>query len=447
MSKPFSKISKVSAFTFFKNALRILKNPLPFHHENFSKHGDTFHLGLGLGKMITFSRDAEFLKYVLQDNNKNYTKSLIQTRDLAKYIGKGLLTAQGDHWKKQRKLVQPAFYKKHIVSLLSTINQTILETIQKIPTNSTINAAQLFSDLAFRVVVNSLFSNGVSVEQIKRLQHITEEVQVMLIKELRQPYLLWYFKSSGLIKRKIKLSEESRSILKTMVLERKQSGARKDDLLDLLLESRYEDGTSMTIDHLIDEILILFVAGHETTASALSFTCELLATYPEHQKLIREEVLLSTSKNTDLASFIKACPYTKQVVEESMRLFPPAYFIDRINIKKDTFKGNEFAPNSNLLFSIHEIHRNPKYWDDPLVFNPNRFSPSNFKANRNYYFPFGAGPRMCIGNNFAMYEMILTIAQLIEKFQITSPKKQIDINPAIILKPKNAVLLFTQVHE
>ncbi len=140
--------------------------------------------------------------------------------------------------------------------------------------------------------------------------------------------------------------------------------------------------------------------------------------------------------------FIKNCPFTKNVIEESLRLYPPAYFIDRVNIEDDEFNGMKIPKNSSVLFSILEIHTNPKYWDEPLKFKPERFSdvnPNNFSG---HYFPFGAGPRMCIGNNFAMYEMVLAMAEIIKTYKITEKKTPIEIKPLITLKPKNAILQF-----
>ena len=432
----------VSMFRFFENSINILKNPLPFHHENFEKLGDTFQLNIGLGKSVIFSRDAGFAQYALQKNQKNYKKSTIQTVDLAKYVGKGLLTSEGEHWKRQRKLIQPAFHKKQLIQLLDTIQAAILTELGKIETNGPMDIFPVFNDLAFQTVVKSLFSSAVGEKEISRLQYITESAQKMLVKELRQPYFGWWFKLGGSIKHHVGLTQEAREILKTLVAKRKNSGVREEDLLDMLLDARYEDGSAMEEEQLIDEILILFTAGHETTSNALTFTAELLARHPEAQNKIAEEVARASKETNGLFEFIQACPYTKNVVEEALRLYPPAYFIDRVNIEDDEFNGLFIPKGSNLLFSMHEIHRHPDLWEDPDRFMPERFSEGNAQKHSAYYFPFGAGPRMCIGNNFAMYEMILAIAALIKKHKITSEKKEIEIHPLITLKPKNSILEF-----
>jgi cytochrome P450 len=440
MSLP-NKIPEVSFFRFLNHANNILKNPLPFHSANFNKLGDIFRLNIGLGNSVLFCRDASLLQHALQKNQKNYTKSDIQTKDLAKYVGKGLLTAEGEHWKKQRKLIQPAFHKSQLILLLDTIQQTILTELKNIKTGKPIDIFPVFNDLAFQTVVKSIFNIDISNSDITSLQNTTEATQNMLVQELRQPFLVWWFNLSGKTKKHLDLTQNSRSILKRLVEERKQSKAKHDDLLEMLLNARYEDGSSMDENQLVDEILILFAAGHETTSNALTFICELLARNPDSQLKILEEIRNVKSESNEIMYWIKNANYTKLVIEESMRLYPPAYFIDRVNIEEENFNGLTLPKGSNLLFSVYEIHRHPDFWNNPLEFIPERFLDEKIKFSNNY-FPFGAGPRMCIGNNFAMYEMILSIIALVEQFEIIEKREPIQIKPLITLKPFNAILEF-----
>jgi len=435
-------IPKVSFFKFLKHASNILKNPLPFHHSNFEKHGDTFRLIIGPGKSVIFSRNAYLAEYVLQKNQKNYTKSSIQTEDLVKYVGRGLLTAEGEHWKKQRKLIQPAFHKKQLTLLLESIHKAILTELDKIETEKEIDIFPVFNDLAFQTVVKSLFSSAVGEQDISRLQYITEAAQKMLVRELRQPFLSLWFKYGGEIKKHTDLTDEARVILKKLVQERKDSGIRENDLLDMLLDARYEDGNEMDSEQLIDEILILFTAGHETTSNALTFAAELLARNPKSQEKIFVEVVTAKKETNSLMEFIQSCSYTKKVIEETMRMYPPAYFIDRVNLEDDSFEGIYIPKGSNLLFSFYEIHKHEAHWEKPEKFDPERFSDSDPYLHTPFYAPFGAGPRKCIGNNFAMFEMILAVAEMVEKYKIAPKSSPIEILPLITLKPKNAILKF-----
>lgn len=434
------KIPEVSILQFFRSALKILKNPLPFHHKNFREKGDTFRLNLSFSKSVIFSRDALFAQHALQKNQKNYHKSPIQTKDLAKYVGRGLLTSNGKHWAKQRKLIQPAFHKKQLAQIIAKIDQAITTELNKVVVNEPFDIFPVFNDLTFQTVVQSLFSSAVDQKNINRLQYITESAQKMMVRELRQPYLGWWFKVSGKLRDNLKLTQEARQILDKLVDERIASGQKENDVLDMLLDARYDDGTAMEREQLIDEILILFIAGHETTSNALTFTAELLARHQEVQERVFKEV--QKIEEVDLLEQLKGMKFINNVVNESMRLYPPAYFIDRISLEEDFISGFKIEAGANILFSIFEIHRHEDFWENPEDFNPDRFEDESLKYSP-YYYPFGAGPRMCIGNNFAMYEMILAVAQLLKKFKITYEPEPIEINPLITLKPKNSILNFT----
>ena len=437
------KIPEVSLPNFIKHSLEILKNPLPFHNRNFTEKGDVFKLNVGFNTAVYFCRDAAFAEYVLQKNQKNYVKSKIQTEDLVKYVGEGLLTSEGEKWKTQRKLIQPAFYKKQLVNLLISMEDAIKKEFDRIEVNTTVDIFPILNDLAFQTVVKSLFS-GVAIDtDMNRLQFITESGQKMLVKELRQPYLHWWFSLSGEMKRELDLTIEARDVIRNKINQRKASKEKKGDLLDMLLDSKYDDGSAMSEEQLIDEILILFTAGHETTSNALTFTFQLLAKHPKWQDEIFKEWQGLSNDSNDLMSRIMASKICQQVIEESMRLYPPAYFIDRVNIKKDAFNGREFEPGSNLLFSVYEMHRHPDLWDNPEAFLPERFADGD-RQYSSQYFPFGAGPRKCIGNNFAMFEMIMAVTQLVSTYEIEPEFDNIEITPLITLKPKNARLRFNK---
>ncbi|GAA4276933.1 cytochrome P450 [Aquimarina mytili] len=437
-------IPVVSFLTVLKNASRILKNPLPFHHENFEKHGNIFRVQLGFGHSVLFTRDAGLARHTLQKQHRNYYKSPLQSKDLAKYIGEGLLTANGEKWLKQRRLIQPAFHKKKLEEIIGTIQSVIREELSRILPDKTIEVFPLMSDLAFKVVAKSLFSYIDTGNTISRLQYITQAAQKTLIKEIRQPYKRWWFYLSGKTRNTLKLTQEARDILNSIIEERKNSDSSYNDLLDMLLESRYDDGSAMDNEQLIDEILILFTAGHETTSNALTFTLLLLALHPEIQEKVYNEVSGSTERISAM-ELVAKYQYTKQCIEESMRLYPPAYFSDRVAINDDQYDSMMLKKGTTILISFFEIHRHASLWDAPSTFNPDRFDPSiDKKEYSDWYFPFGAGPRMCIGNNFAMSEMILTISEVIKKYKVTTELKEVKIQPLITLKPLESGLKFTK---
>lgn len=436
-------IPTVSTYRVLKNRKAILKNPLPFHHANFEKLGDIFKVNIGPSGTIVFTRSPEFIKQILQKKHKKYHKSTLQTKDLAKYIGKGLLTSNGEHWRTHRRMVQPAFHKKKLEGLLSIMSTAIRKELRRIMPDEKQDVYPLMGDLAFQVVAQSLFSRDDIQDEMAELKRITETNQLMLIREMRQPYLNWWFKLSGAVNRHLGYSKEARQLLNTIIEERIGSGEEKDDLLDMLLKARYEDGTSMSRDQLIDEVLILFAAGHETTANALGFTLYLLAKNENIQAKAFENVTHVDLRGDDYLEQLKALSYIKQCVEEGMRLYPPAYYIDRVSIETDEFGAHTIPENTMLLLAVYELHRDSNFWDSPDEFRPERFDPKNKKDFSNYYYPFGAGPRMCVGNNFAMYEMILAVAEILKKYSIEAVTEDIEVNPLISLKPEKVVLRFS----
>jgi cytochrome P450 len=442
------KITQIPALTFLAKSRQIYKNPLPFHRENFEKYGNTFKISPKPGLMIHFTCDEKITQHILQKNQKNFNKSTLQTEDLGKYIGHGLLTENGEKWRANRKLIQPAFYKKSISSLMDTMDQVICEELKNIKTDQQTDVYEVFNNLAFKVVARSLFDLGDIddlEDKISRLQFITEKAQKMLIKELRIPWMKWYFDREWLsgensVPHVLELLKEARDILRNIINNRRSSDKEPGDLLDMLLHSTYEDGSHMEDDQLIDEILVLFIAGHETTANALSFATQLLAHHPETIAKASKDLIHLDNEN--LMSGLMAMPYIKQCVDETLRLYPPAYVTDRVALKEDVCGDVAIEKDSIWLISFYEMHRRKDLWKNPEKFDPDRFAPNKAKSYRDFYFPFGAGPRMCVGNNFAVFEMVLVIARILEQFEITTVHKDIDYHPLITLKPRNADLVF-----
>ncbi len=436
------ELPTISQLQVFKNRKTILKNPLPFHRANFEKYGDIFKVMVGFRKTIIFTRDAAIIRHILQKQHKKYQKSELQTEDLAKYIGHGILTSNGEHWRIHRRMVQPAFHKKKLQGLLGIMKQAIDSELKRIEPGTNQDIFPLMGDLAFQVVAQALFSRFDIQKNMEKLQDYTERNQKMLITEMRQPYFKWWFNVSGKIKRHLALAQKGRHILNNIIEERLASGEEKDDLLDMLLNATYEDGTHMPRHQLIDEVLILFTAGHETTANALSFTLFLLAKHPAIQNKVLKEVENIDLETDDLIQSLSQLTYTKQCIEEALRLYPPAYVIDRKAIADDVVQGQNLPKGSLVLMSIYELHRSSAFWDSPEEFNPDRFDITLKKDYSSHYYPFGAGPRMCVGNNFAMYEMIIAVGQIIKKYRISTNLKTVEVNPMISLKPREVPVFF-----
>jgi len=437
--------NKLSIVRFFLDAEGVRRNPIPYHERYFKKFGDSFSLKIGFSKHLILSRDNEIAQYILQKNQKNYHKSKFQSVYLSKYLGKGLLTVDGDFWLKQRRLIQPAFHKQKMNQLVENMNQTIVSELNILEEEKFIDLFPVMSQLAFNVVAKSLFHLSISEEKLNRIKVITEEVQNFLIKEIRLPHKGWWFSLSGQVAKHLKLAEENNQIIREIIEERTSSTKETNDLLNMLLETRYDDtGEGMTINQLIDEIKILFTAGHETTANALTFTLYLLGNHPEVQQKIFDEISEIESHTDNIVEQLQRMTYTNAVLNEAMRLYPPAWITDRQNVEDDIIGNYHLKKGTLIGVSFYELHRNPKYWQNPEIFDPERFLGEQKKQSMQYFYPFGAGPRMCIGAGFAIYEMCLTISHIVKKYNIKSKSNTVEFNPLITLKPVGVEVLFTK---
>ena len=436
---------QVSFFRFLKRSSEIAKNPIPFHKTLFKESdSDSFSIKPFFSKPILLTKDAKIAREILQKKHKSFEKSKLQTHKLSKYVGYGLLTSTGSYWLQQRRLIQPAFHKEKINGLLQIISETIIEEVEAVKTDAFLPLYPVMNALAFEVIAKSLFNYSASKAILGRLQYIIEKLQRFIVKDIRQPHKRLWYHFKGEVRESLNLVKESRTIINSIIEERRMSNDFHDDLLDMLLHSEYENGTKMTNDQLIDEILILFVAGHETTVNALTFTLFLLANHPEDLAKLKQEAKDFDAENLSFQSFSKL-QYTKQCIEESMRLYPPAWITDRVALEDQKVGDYQLKKGTMLGVSIYEMHRNSKYWEEPERFKPDRFSEENKKETSQYYMPFGAGPRLCIGNNFAMYEMMLVLQAIFSKFNIESKSKTIEMNPLITLKPVGAEMRFSKL--
>ncbi|QSW90624.1 cytochrome P450 [Flavobacterium endoglycinae] len=441
----YSYPTRLSILRFFKDAEGVRRNPIPFHKRYFEKFGDSFSIRIGLTRYIILSRDNEIAQYILVKNQRNYNKSKFQSVYLSKYLGKGLLTSDGDFWLKQRRLIQPAFHKQKMNQLVDNMNKTIITEIDNLEEDKFFDVFPAMSQLAFNVVAKSLFEFSISEEKLHRIKFIIEEVQKFLVKEIRLPHKAFWFSLSGQVRKHLNLAAENNKIIQEIIESRNASNEEFNDLLNMLMETRYEDtGEGMSMQQLIDEIKVLFIAGHETTANALTFTLHFLGRYPEVQQKIFDEITEIESHTDNVIEQLQKMTYINAVLNESMRLCPPAWITDRENVEDDSLAGFKIKKNTLIGISFYELHRNPKYWDNPDQFIPERFLGEQKKKSMQYFYPFGAGPRMCIGTGFAIYEMCLAISQIVKKYEIKTKNETVKFNPLVTLKPVNIEVSFSK---
>ena len=356
------------------------------------------------------------------------------TRKLGKFIGNGLLSSNGAYWLRQRRLIQPGFHIKKVQGLYAIMKKTIDDYLSSFPTGNQVNLYPLMNRIAFEIVINTLFDIEMETETVNKLSTFISETQEFVIRDIRQPYKSWWHTLSGEVNRNLKKSAWARNILRDIIRKRKSDNKKYNDLLDMLLDARYEDtGEPMLEEQILDEILILIIAGHETTANVLTWSLYLLATHPEEL-----EILLQATQNIS----IEECVTNKQlaaVINESMRLYPPAYASDRVALEDDSFEEYTFAKGTLIVLYYYGLHRNEKHWPNATEFRPERFLNPEKETTKTFY-PFGGGPRLCIGNNFAMAEIALFLQGFIQRFNLSFSGISPVMKPLLTLRPSGVLL-------
>lgn len=366
-------------YTFLQSIVRTykqVKNPIGTMEESMERFRGTYAVNLGLTRMIV-TQDPGFIDHVLRANHKNYYKSAIQTDQLGKFLGRGLLTSNGEYWLKQRRLIQPGFHPDKIHALYAIIKKTTDDFLRKFPVGKQIDVYPLMYNLAFEIVINSLFNVKVPIEDQRQLSAFIRDVQEFVIKEVRQPHKNWWFRISGEVNRNLKKAQDARGIIFKIIQQRKRSDQKFNDLLDMLLDARYEDnGDPMQDNQIIDEILIILIAGHETTANALAWTLYLLATHPQELNKLKEATINLS------ASECVASDALNSVIKESMRLYPPAWISDRVALNDDAYNQFSFPKGSIIILFYYGLHRDKKFWANPTSFLPERFSKMKMEKEK-----------------------------------------------------------------
>lgn len=443
-----SPIHHVPRYRALLNTLRFVRDPIGVIGQTTEKLGPTFYTYLGGIHRGIITIEPAFIQHVLQKNHRKYRKSPMHFDKLAHFLGYGLLTSEGDYWLRQRRLIQPSFHRTRLAALTNIMQQAIDDFIIKfdntIQAEKPVNIATHMMELAFDVVARSLFSTNLAEADSKRIAHNITVLQEFIIRQIRQPYLNWWRETSGSLKHHEALSEEFRQIILKIIQQRRESNETQDDLLQMLLDARYEDtDEGMTDQQLFEECAIIFVAGHETSANALAWTWYLLAQHPDIVQKTRIELNTVLENRKPTFEDLPKLEYLTQVIEESMRLYPPAWITDRVAAEDDEWNGIPIPKGTVVVTYFYGSHHSSDLWEEPERFNPDRFSKENKKLHTPFaYSPFGGGPRLCIGNNFAIMEMQLVLATLLRRYDFELiPNQKVESQPLITLRPKNGIFM------
>ncbi|HVX48713.1 MAG TPA: cytochrome P450 [Chitinophagaceae bacterium] len=419
---------------------QFLKNPVSFVSRNMDIYGDTYTARLPGHKMI-LTRDAAFVNYVLKDNHTNYSKSSFTSGRLSEFLGKGMLFLNGENWLKQRRLIQPGFHREKIQTLYQLMIEVMDEYLSNFPSGGAIDVYPLMHQLAFNIVIKSLFDIELSPKTMQLLGANFNVIQNFVIKDINQPFRRAFYPFTRTDRRVLAKAAAIKTAFAGIINERKQSGKTYNDLLDMLLQSHYEDtGEPMTDEQVVDELLVFMFAGHETTANTLSWVLYLLS--------VNKHVLNELAAHvTDMNVFdsVKS-DYLNAVINEAMRLFPAAWLTDRVALQDDNFGSYTYPKGTIIISFFYGVHRNKANWADADVFNPHRFLDESGKLKKvKGFFPFGAGPRLWIGNNFAIAEMCFFLCKFFQSYTLMPAGHAPKLKPLLTLRPDRAVVNIQRV--
>jgi cytochrome P450 len=376
--------------------------------EWFGRYGDTYRVFAPMRNGWTWVvHHPDDVKRVLVTNHRNYTKGVGIDR-VRMLLGNGIMTSEGEFWRRQRRMLQPAFHRRVIQRFAGVIrerNDALLERwAAAAAAGEPVNLTRAMSELALEVILRAIFSDDLS----RLVGDLADNPFMLVTREpKRDPRFAYEFRQLG-------------TVVQRIIRQRRATGRRQFDFTQMLMESvDPETGRGMNERELLDEVLTLVVAGHETTASALNWTWWLIAQHPEAERRLHDEN--DRVGDLGLASFddVERLPCTLATIQESMRLYPPGWLLTRRSIGPDRLGGYAVPPGTDVFISPFVVHRHPAIWDNAASFDPDRFGAGRAEGRHRFaYIPFAAGPRHCIGENLATFEMMLHLNGALRRFRL-----------------------------
>lgn len=354
---------------------------------------------------------------------------------LERALGKGLLTSEGDLWKHQRKLMAQAFVPRRIQSYGAAMASVTAAGLGSWRDGAAINLHQEMSRLTMEVVADVLFGSGLTPADIELVRDSMETVNEFFANSPEAITLLpaWVPTPRN---RRVTAAVARLDELIFRIIARRRAGEAREDLLGTLLAAQDDDGARMSDRQLRDEAMTLFLAGHETTALALAHTLYLLSTHPEVERRLHAELASVVGDRLPTADDVRSLPYAERVLKESMRLYPPAWTTGREAAEDVEVGGYRIPKGAQILVSQWVVHHDPRWFPNPEGFDPDRWAPERAKDLPRYaYFPFGGGPRVCIGNRFAMLEATLMLAVIVSRWRLDLlPGQRLELKPSVTLR-------------
>lgn len=416
-----------------------------------ARYGDIAFLSIGSLPVYSISH-PDGIKHVLQDQYRRYSKNTIQYNALATITGRGLLTSDSNLWLRQRRLAQPAFARHRLAALDGIVVPAAAAMLERWQT-SALTGKPLDVDgemmrLALEIVGKALFQIDLSRDAqrltqavLTALDHIIYRARNIIVPPdfIPTPRNLRF-------RRALRILDES---VYGLIADRRAAGQLGDDLLGMLLQARDEEtGEPMSDEQVRDEVLTMLIAGHETVASALTWTWQLLSQHPPQRECVRAEVQRVLGNRLPTTADLPHLPYVGQVFSEALRMYPPAWVITRQAVEEDEILGFPIPVGALVILSPYVVHHQPAFWEMPDQFLPERFAPEDVaRRHRFAYIPFGGGPRLCIGSHFATIEAELIIAMVAQRFELTlATKGTVEMDALVTLRPRHGLPMIARAY-
>jgi cytochrome P450 len=421
------------------------RDPVGFMDRMIRDYGDIVWIRM-LGIKMAMLNHPDYFEHVLVRNHENYDKDTFLYRSVAPILRGGLIgNVGGEPWRHQRRTMQPSFHRPQVAGFATNMTDETTLMLRRWAKQygpaDIVNVSTELGQLAMRIVFRSLFGAKVG-SRGKTIEDMFGEANQIACAFFRFPLipLTWPTPSHRRLAEIIRTMD---GFVADIVHERLESGEKHDDLLDAMIYAVDEvTGTGLSEQQLHREVLNLIIGGYETTSNSISWLIHTVGQHPEVQERLHAEV--DTVLNGRVPTFddVLKLKYTRMIVDETLRLYTPAWQTMRSSIDEDEIGGYRIPPKSDLYLNIFALHRHPEFWRDPDAFNPDRFAPEEVaKRPRHVYIPFGSGPRICIGKHFALTELVIILAMIAQDYRVVIPDEYRDVEPEplITLRPKGGV--------
>lgn len=425
-----------------RNVRRFARDPLAFLREQVDRHGDLVSMRM-LGEEWLLVSHPEHIETLVVKHARVMGRDAFTTV-LQRVLGLGLLTSDGELWKRQRKLMAQAFTPRRIHEYAGAMVRVTDAEIAGWRDGDRVDLHAEMSRVTMAIAADVLFGASVAPRDVDVVREALEVITEFLGQSPEAVFGVpeWVPTPRN---RRVARAVGAIDALVYDIIRRRRGGEQRDDLLGTLLAAQDDEGLRMSDQQLRDEVITLFLAGHETTALALTYTFYLLSKHPDVERRLFAEIDSVLRGRLPSAEDVPALPYLDRVLKESMRLFPPAWTIGRAALEDVDLRGHRIAKGTQILISQWVVHRDPRWFPNPEGFDPDRWLPERSAGLPRYaYFPFGGGPRVCIGNHFAMMEAALALATVVQRHRIELlPGQRLALAPSVTLRHKGPGL---QVH-